>query len=142
MRIKERDKATAKILARELARLSPHLGGFGVRLVAKFLPTESHSETLILKGSAEEALERARSLLGKLGRIQPNDGAPSRTALRAVIGAGSLNLNPSVVDLEITAITPAECSAVITAAAKEGAVKQQTAAKAVRKVSEALSDFT
>ena len=55
-----------------------------------------------------------------------------------MIGAGSMNLNPAVVDLAITANSPLECSVDITAAAKEGRVRQQTAAKAIQRVTEAL----
>jgi hypothetical protein len=132
------EQTTDQILVRELARLAPPLGGWAVRLAAKSLSTETQSETFVLKIPLEQAQRLAHLTLTKLGRIEVSNNASVASVLRAVIGAGSLNLNPAVVDLVITGTGGAECSVAITAAAKEGRVKQQTASKAIQRVTEAL----
>jgi hypothetical protein len=135
---KSDDLTTDRVLVRRIAKLAPFFSRWSVRLAAKSLATETHSETLVLKLSADRVYEFAQLVLSELGRTQVEDSISVPRSLRAVIGAGTLNLNPAVVDLVIAASGVNECPVTITAAAKEGLVKQQTAVKAIRRVTERL----
>lgn len=111
----------------------------GPQFVAKFLPTETCTEKLALKISPEKALKLGFSVLMKLGELQPeNDIKPPYPLLKAVIKSGFLNMNPAVVYLEILEGDSAGCEVTISAAAKEGLIKQHTAAKVVQRVVSAL----
>jgi hypothetical protein len=142
------------ILARELGKLGElgaKLGGLtsgrfgvakagalGAQFAAKFLPTETYTEKLALKIAPERALKLGFSVLAKLGELQSAESKPSYPLLKAVIGSGFLKMNPAVVYLEILEGDSTGCEVTITAAAKEGLIKQQTAAKAVQRVVSAL----
>jgi hypothetical protein len=117
------------------------LGGmFGAEIVAKFLPTETYAAKIHLKVSPEIALKLGFSVLTKLGRLKAEeDPRPPYPFLKAVIGSGFLNLNPAIVYLEILTRDATGCEVTITAAAKEGLIKQHTATKAVQRVVTALT---
>jgi hypothetical protein len=138
------------ILARELGKigeLGGTLGGLlpkaagigaflGARFAASFLPTETYAEKVPLAIGTEKALELGFSVLTKLGVMQQtetNTNAPY-PLLRAVVKSGFLNMNPAIVYLEILQGDAASCEITITAAAKEGLIKQRTSEKAVRRV--------
>jgi hypothetical protein len=131
-------KTTDEILVDEIARLSPILGRWAVKRAARSLPTETRSETMTLTQSAEVVRERAHVALSKLGRLIIDDETGRAGQLAAVIGAGSMKLNRAVVNLRITGTNSAECSVEIEASAKEGLIKQHTAADAIIQVREAL----
>ena len=80
------------------------------------------------------------SALTRLGRLQveESDGSPY-PMLKAVVGSGSLNMNPAVVFLEILEGSSDTCEITITAAAKEGLIKQHTAEKAVQRVASEIT---
>ncbi len=114
-------------------------GSLGAQFAAKFLPTESFSEKLTLSVSPEKALKLGFSVLTKLGELKADDGPkPPYPLLKAVVRSGFLDMNPAVVYLEIFEGDAAGCEVTITAAAKEGLIKQHTAAKAVERVTSAL----
>ena len=133
------------ILARELAKVAT-LGGalpgaaasgaaLGAKLAAKVLPTETHTEKLALKITPEKALKLCFSVLTKLGKLQTEmDSERPYPMLKAVVGSGFLNMNPAIVYLEILEGDSKGCELTITAAAKEGLIKQHTASKAVERV--------
>ena len=114
-------------------------GSIGAQFAAKLLPTETYSQVLALKISQERALKLGFSVLTKLGELQTEDSKPPYPLLKAIIRSGFLNMNPAVVYLEILEGDSRKCEVTITGAAKEGLIKQQTAAKAVRRVASALS---
>ncbi len=140
------------ILSRELgktAEFGAKLGGilsgveeavgtaasFGAQFTAKYLPTESFAEKVALKITPEKALKLGFSVLTKLGKLQTEEDVKAPyPLLKAVIGSGFLNMNPAVVYLEILEADSTSCVVTITAAAKEGLIKQHTAAKAVQRV--------
>jgi hypothetical protein len=106
---------------------------------AKFLPTESHSEKVRLSVSPEKAIKPGFSVLRKMGELKADDGPkPPYPLLKAVVGSGFLDMNPAVVYLEIFEGDATGCEVTITAAAKEGLIKQRTAAKAVERIASAL----
>jgi hypothetical protein len=75
------------------------------------------------------------SVLTKLGKLETEeDIKPPYPMLKAVVGSGFLNMNPAIVYLEIREGDSTGCELMITAAAKEGLIKQHTASKAVQRV--------
>jgi hypothetical protein len=114
-------------------------GSHAVKLTAKFLPTETSSEKLVLKIGAEKALKLGYSVLLKMGELKTDDGPKAPyPMLRAVVSSGFLNMNPAVVYLEILEGDESGCEVTVTAAAKEGLIRQHTAAKALQRVVTAL----
>jgi hypothetical protein len=104
-------------------------------LAAQFLPTETCSEKLALGIAPEKALKSGLAVLTKLGKLRTEEDVQSPyPTLRAVIGSGFLNMNPAIVCLEILKGDSSGCELSITAAAKEGIIKQHTASKAVQRV--------
>lgn len=110
----------------------------GVKLAAKFLPTESHSEKLRIGMHPEKVIKLAYSVLAKAGALEKNDETPPYPFLKAKVGSGAFNMNPAVVYVEILDGDATSCEVTITGAAKEGLIKQHTAEKAVKRVVEAL----
>jgi hypothetical protein len=115
----------------------------GARFVNKFLPTETYAETLALKIKPEEALKLGFSVLSKLGKLETNDDIkPPYPMLKAVVGVGFLDMNPAIVRLKILAGDSGECELRITAAAKDGLIKRDTASTAVKRVVSELRETT
>lgn len=118
-------------------------GSLGARFAAKFLPTETHREKVSLNMAPERAIKFGYSVLTKLGKLQTDDNdSPPYPLLKAVVGSGFLNMNPAVVYVEILDGNSTSCEVTVTAAAKEGLIKQHTAAKAVQRVVSALREAT
>jgi hypothetical protein len=152
-----------EILVRELAKLSDkaaELGGklggpaaeglesaaklggsLGVKLVARRLPTECSQKELKLRSDAKTALSAVYDYLTDHGRMIEDDdaqGDASFPRLSAVIGSGFFRLNPTIVHVEITHAGPASCTVQLSAAAKEGLIKQRSAEKAVDRLAAVL----
>jgi len=140
------------ILARELAKLGGLGGAFGggslaglggsigAKFAARYLPTETRTVKIALNATPEEAIQLGFFVLTKLGKLlgEGYDGSPY-PLLRAVVGSGYLNMNPAVVYLEILEGSSDTCEVTITAAAKEGLIKQRTADKAIQRVASELT---
>jgi hypothetical protein len=136
------------ILARELAKLGGLGGGsltglggsFGAKLAAKFLPTETKSEKLAIKATPERATRLGFSALTRVGKLhgEESEGSP-RPLLKAVVGSGFLNMNPTVVFVEILEGSSDTCEITITAAAKEGLIKQHAAEKAIQRIASEIT---
>jgi len=148
--------STDDILAQELGKIG-ELGGrfgalftstdskaageaasLGAQFAAQFLPTESHTEKLDLKVAPEKALKLAFSVLARLGEVQADDNKTLYPFLKAVVHSGFVNMNPAVVYVEILEGDSTSCEVTITAAAKEGLIKQHTAGKAAQRVASML----
>jgi hypothetical protein len=115
----------------------------GARFVNKFLPTETYAETLALKIAPEEALKLGLSVLSKLGKLETNDDIkPPYPILKAVVGSGFLYMSPAIVRPEILDGDSGECELRISAAAKDGLIKRDTASTAVKRVVSELRDIT
>jgi len=139
------------ILARELARVGA-VGGFagglvpgaiggylGGKLAARYLPTETFNTSLHVPADASETLHAAFQVLQRLGRISTDaaDDSPL-PRLSAVIGSGALGMNPTIIVITVSPVSDSESSVVIAGAAKEGLIKQHSAERAVKRVTEML----
>ena len=131
------------ILARELAKLGGLGGGFGgsmgAKLAAKFLPTETKSTRIALNATPERAIQLGFSALTKFGQLQGDSDDSPYPLLKAVVGSGFLNMNPTVVLLEILEASSDACEITITAAAKEGLIKQHSAERAIQRIASEIT---
>ena len=124
----------SKILARELGRL----GGFGARWVAELLPSVPFETHLELDESPIVAATVVEKLLSRVGRCIPeltSDG--SAGLFSGVVGSGHLNLNPTIVRIQLKPLE-SRTSVFIRAVAKEGLIKQHSARSAVERIRAAL----
>ena len=119
---------------------SARAASLGAVFAAKFLPTETCSKRLILKVAPDKALKLGYSVLAKVGALQSDHDKPPYPFLKAVVGSGAFNMNPAVVFFEILDGDSTSSEVTITAAAKEGLIKQHTADKAVQRVFAALKE--
>lgn len=124
----------SKILVRELGRL----GGFGARWAARRLPNVAFETHFELKESLIVAAGIVEGLLTKMGRRIPELASdPNAGLFYAVVGSGHLDLNPTIVRIELQSFE-SRTSLFIRAVAKEGAIKQHSARTAVEKIRVAL----
>jgi len=106
-------------------------GSFGAMLSARLLPVRRHEDALELPLlPPAEAVLLAQDVLNHHGHVVWT----REQRVRGVIGAGAMNMNPAVVDVDVR---PGG-RLVVRAAGKEGLIPQRTAQKAVRKVIESL----
>ena len=130
-----------EVLSNQPLSMAGQAGSLGAQFAAKFLPTETYSEKLILKMAPERALKLGYSVLAKAGELQAEQDMPPYPFLKAVVGSGAFNMNPAVVYLEILDGDATQSEVTITAAAKEGLIKQRTAAKAAQRLVAALREL-
>jgi hypothetical protein len=113
----------SKILASELGKL----GGFGARIAARFLPDVPHEEVFDVATSVEDTRAVIAPLLAEFGTRRAT--LPDNSI---VCGSGRLNLNPTILSITVTP-SGTGASVHVHAVAKEGAMKQDSAKKAVER---------
>lgn len=113
-----------KLLAQALGEKGMFGKDKGIEAVAKRLLTMRYEE--IIPINKENSIEYYKKILEKKGKILEYDELNQR--LMAMVGSGFFNLNPTILVLHVI---NHELS--ISAAAKEGLIKQHSAKKAVRK---------
>jgi hypothetical protein len=122
------------ILARELGRL----GGIGARWAARFLPSVSHDSTFFVNASTAVVGQRVDGFLREFGRPIPEFPCnPEQGKHSAIVGSGHLNLNPTIVHVQINE-TNGAASVSVRALVKEGKIKQQTAQRLVERIEHLL----
>jgi hypothetical protein len=120
----------SKILARELGRL----GGFGARWAARRLPSVPFETHFELDDSLTIATHTVEELVAKIGKRVPElEFEASRGLFNVIVGSGHLNLNPTILRIQLRALgSPTSVS--VSAVAKEGLIKQHSARSAVEKI--------
>ena len=116
-------------------------GRLGARLAARLLPADVHEIELVLVLPSDEALALARSVLFSLGEPVDETHFADTHELCAVVGSGSLNLNPAVVTLQLVATTPASTTLRVRGVAKEGLIRQRAGRRAAERVAARLRAF-
>lgn len=121
--------------------IASHGASFGGRAAAKFLPTEKHQVELIIRSDPRLVLTKTLAFLSSNGRVTESEelGESEFPTVSGVIGSGFLNKNPTILSTTITAITDDSCTVVVSGAAREGLIKQRSAAKAVDRLVTALA---
>ena len=90
-----------KILAREICLL----GGFGSRWVARRLPSVSFETHFELDDSLSIAANTVEGLVAKIGKRVPElEFEASRGLFNVIVGSGHLNLNPTILRIQLRAL--------------------------------------
>jgi hypothetical protein len=115
----------SRILASRLGRLAGR-GAFGAWLVARFLPDNVGETVFELPRSPSSIRLQATELLRSRGDLlDPSELKPAPDTLAAVVGAGRMALNPTVVTITITSGEGGAALIRVRAVAKEGLLKQR-----------------
>ena len=109
----------------------------GARLGARFTKVDHFELELDLAEAPDEALQRAREVLGEEGDLRELGENSSESAVSAVVPSGWWNMNPALVTV---AVAPQEQGTRlrIGAYALEGLLKQRAARKAATRIAESL----
>jgi hypothetical protein len=132
-------RADDDILVQEIGKLAGLFGGFGARAAAKRLPTEEYQALIELDGALSPVREKALQILRREGRILDQKNA-EHDSLSAVVGSGHLNLNPTIIHVKLSATSAERTQLSLRGVAKEGLLKQDSARRAVEKITALLSD--
>src|ERR1017187_3098911 len=121
-----------------LARALGNLGGFGARWVAKRLPSVAHEVDVVVSASNQRILGALAASFDATAKPIPELPSDARAGvLCGLVGSGTGGLNPTI--LRVAVATHGSGSLVsIRAVAKEGAVQQHSAIKAVERIEELL----
>lgn len=112
--------------------------GSGASWVASKLPTGTVREVITVADPAKIALEKVYKLLKKSGEIIDSKKKQKFPTLKAVVGSGFFNLNPTIVHLEIRPTKGGATELYLEASAKEGLLPQHSAEKAIKRIKQAL----
>ena len=123
------------ILADELGKM----GGFGSKWVARRLPTTGGEVRLEIAAPAEQVVDVAQRLLSDIGVLLAEERVPDLPALQAIVGAGGLGLNPTIVAIQVTPSGAMTSRVVVTGRAKEGLVKQHAGERAAQRIAQLIA---
>jgi hypothetical protein len=130
-------KAEEELLVEREARKV--LRRFGAR-IARFLPLEGYETVIELRIDSFDARAKtlrvlqAQTIGGQIDGASDGDSGP----ISAVVGSGYLNLNPTFIQVRVSA-TSSDCSSLtIKGFAREGLIKQKSARTAVDRISKLL----
>jgi hypothetical protein len=120
--------------------------GGGGRLGAELLRRKNSSELdLDLDLSPDEVALRARELLSSpLGLPEPPDLGDGTVRVVGIVGAGVLDMNPTLVIVTITGVASdasGHSHVAIRAVAKEGLIKQRAGEKAARRIAAEMASW-
>jgi len=107
---------------------------FGTKWAASKLKTFEYRESFVDVNPIAKSIEYSMLLLSDMGEILNPPDNFSEPILTAVIGSGSMNLNPTIVFMQYVAINEDHTEIHVTASAKEGLIKQKSSEKAVKRI--------
>jgi len=121
-----------------LARALGNLGGFDARWAARRLPSVAHQVDVVVPASHQRVLEALADSFDATAKPIPELSSDAGAGvLCGLVRSGTGGLNPTI--LRVAVATRGSGSLVsIRAVAKEGAVKQHSAIKAVERIEELL----
>jgi hypothetical protein len=128
------------LLINGLSALGGGAGAHGAAFAAKRMRADVFETGLTLDAPMTEAVGRVRDALAELGTPIDEEAAGDTCRLRAMIGAGGMNLNPTVVTVSLTGAGTAATTARIRGVAKEGLIKQRAGRKAAERVAAHLRE--
>lgn len=121
-----------------LTRALGNLGGFGARWVAKRLPSVAHQIEVVVPASRQRVLETLAASFDATAKPIPELSSDAGAGvLCGLVGSGAGGLNPTILPVAV-ATNGSGSSVSIRAVAKEGAVKQHSAVKAVERIEDLL----
>jgi len=132
-----------EIIKRELAKLEKLVVPSGVHSsgaawAASKLPTKTTREVITVSQPAVTSLESVYKVVKKLGTIIDSAHEGKFPKLKAIIGSGFFNLNPTIVTIEIRPKQKEQTDLYIEASAKEGLIPQHSAEKAIQRIKQEL----
>jgi hypothetical protein len=122
----------SKILVTELGKL----GGIGARIAARFLPDVPYECVFDVAASPDDVGAAAAAVLAEIGTTRPE--LPENSV---VCGSGRFNLNPTIASVTVRP-SASGASIKVHAVAKEGLSKQDSAKKAVERITPLLRERT
>ncbi len=136
-------KSEDEILAREIAKIGDAAGESGGKagagFMARLLPNNTFELALEISAEPEVILQTASKVLSEQGTLlDAADTSTSVSRLAAVIGAGSMIMNPAIVTVEVAPISARVSKVSIRGVAKEGLIKQRAGEKAARRIGDLL----
>jgi len=116
------------------------LGGRqGAEWMAKRIATTDVTEKIVCESALTTAVANARIVLSSIGKPIDVKIESETPFLAALVGSGFLNMNPAVVCLEFFPVDETRTEITISATAKEGLIKQNTAGKIVARLKKLLN---
>ncbi|RFF26894.1 hypothetical protein DZK25_11060 [Wenzhouxiangella sp. 15181] len=100
------------------------------------MPTEQYLKEVSVPRDVRTTLTKLTSYLLKEGRLaNDSEAGPSQyPKISGILGSGFLNMNPTLVHVEVIGIDTGCCLLLVSGAAKEGLIKQRSAQKAVNRL--------
>ncbi len=116
-------------------------GAAGALFSARFLPTEQYQQEIKLSLDAATVLSKILSFFETEGRIANDSeaGTSQYPKISGILGSGFFKKNPTLVQAEVVNFTNDSCTLLISGAAKEGLIKQQSAQKAVTRITQFIT---
>lgn len=114
------------------------LGGGGAGFVARRMRSDLFETEVTLALPVADSIPFVGGVLAELGTPVDEESTGDGHRLRAMIGAGGMNLNPTVVTVYLNDSGPSATTARIRGVAKEGLIKQRAGRKAATRVAERL----
>ncbi|HEU5384045.1 MAG TPA: hypothetical protein VFV38_52290 [Ktedonobacteraceae bacterium] len=128
-------KNDEQILANELARLG---GSVLTNGVATFLPTDTYEISFQMATQSTAVMGVAATILKTEGELLSTEEIPPLFEVKGMVGAGFLDMNPALVNISITVLSPLRAHVRIQGKAKEGLIKQHAGKKATQRVAHLL----
>jgi hypothetical protein len=109
------------VLVREIGRLALFGGRFGARLAARRLPVEEHETAIAIAVSADQICHGVREILQSVGKLTDEFASENdRAFASAIVGSGHLNLNPTIVHVNLSNLSDRVTQVSIRGACKRG----------------------
>ena len=106
----------------------------GAKWAASKLKTFEYRESFIDENPISKSIEYSLLLLSEMGEIFSAPDDFTEPTLTAIIGSGSLELNPTIVFMQFIAVDEDHTEIHITASAKEGLINQKSSEKAAKRI--------
>ena len=130
-----------RVLVRELGKLAGFFGGFGARFAARRLPVEESEASIAVADGSTDVRTSLAGILRGIGAITNEFAAETpMDSISAIVGSGHMNLNPTIVHVRIVESSDATTLLFFLAIAKEGLMKQQSAQRAIERITTLVSN--
>ena len=130
----------ARILCRELGKLAGPIGRFGASWAAKRLPNVASEVVIEFAIDRQRLMQAVSKVFFGLGKAVPEfPSSGSIATIATIVGSGHMNMNPTLAHAQVVTQS-AGSKLVLRAVAKEGAISQDSAKKAILAIRAALEE--
>lgn len=135
----DEDDLLARALGQQAAGAAPGQSGRAAGAVARRLRENVYETEMTLAAPFSEACAQVAGILAAIGQVVAQTGpAGSQAVVRAIVGAGAMNLNPAMLTATMTSAADGRTTVHIRGTAKEGLIKQNAGEKAARRLAAML----